>query len=102
MGNSTTLSAALTALAESIAPALEGKPMPGPATIYAALIRARDEAVCLEARASARDDTVHRLVAEVDAICTKTAAHAAAARAGNHLRIGVTPFRSRFAERTAK
>ncbi len=98
MANSTALSAALTALAESVAPALEGKTMPSPAALYAALIRARDEAVCLEARASARDASVHRLVAQVDAICTETAAHAAKARAASAPPV----FRSRFAERTAQ
>ena len=45
-----TLSNILDDLAESLAPGLDGKPCPTPAQIYAIIIRARDKAVCLEAR----------------------------------------------------
>jgi hypothetical protein len=102
MATMTALSSALSALAEQVAPALEGQALPSPATLYRALIRARDEAVCLEARASARDDSVHRLVGQITTICTETAAHAAKARAAAQITGNATPFRSRFSQRIVK
>ena len=72
-----TLSTMLGALAESIARGLEGKPDPTPSQVYAKIIRARDEAVCLEARAGARDAAVHRLLADITSQCGELARIAA-------------------------
>lgn len=94
MANSTALSTALTALAESVAPALTGQPMPAPAQLYAAIIRARDEAHCLEARAADRDASVHRLLAQLKDTVDEIDPPSLGNTSGT--------FRSRFAERMVR
>jgi hypothetical protein len=69
MAASTALSTSLAALAERIAPGLEGKAVPTPAELYSAIIHARDKAVCLEARAGDRDRQVHALLKGVSTMC---------------------------------
>ncbi|MEY2882404.1 MAG: hypothetical protein RL490_128 [Pseudomonadota bacterium] len=67
MANSTALSAALTALAESLVPSGDGKPVIMPAHFYRELLKARDEAVTLEARASHRDRCINALIIDLRA-----------------------------------
>lgn len=64
----TPVSAPIAALLEQLGAAMTGAaPAPTPATLYAQLIRIRDEAELLEVRASARDAKVRELLAELAA-----------------------------------
>ena len=71
------LSVELTAIAELVAESLHGATTLPLAKLYARLVHARDEAICLEARAGARTDVVRGLIADLANQCTELATHAA-------------------------
>jgi hypothetical protein len=66
MASNAPVSVAIDAVLEQLGAAMtDTAPAPTPATLYAQLLRIRDEAVLLEVRASDRDTRVHALLADL-------------------------------------
>jgi len=75
------LSLQLGRMAEEVGSTIDGGRSISVPRLYAALIRARDEAVLLEARAGERDAYVRRLLADIENQCVTLATADALARA---------------------
>lgn len=77
MAASTTLSVTLSRLLEELVTGGPDRKPLTPMAIYATVLRARDEAVCLEARAADRDTKVNALLADLQKINAEITAHRA-------------------------